>query len=236
MKPLLVIEQDELLPGLGLLGERLVALGAPHRRVRTWHDDLSGLRAREFAGIVPLGGSMHAWEEDAYPFLRQERRLLEEALAADVPVLGVCLGAQLLARTLGADVGPGESHEIGWLEITPTAASVADPLLGHLRDPVTVYQWHLDGFALPPGAAHLASSERFPCQAFRFETAWGVQFHPEVDLPTFELWAANHPGVAASYGLDEDALAEDVRRGASDEDSLSFRAGLFDAFIGYARR
>ena len=234
MRPILVIEQEKLLRGAGLLGERLETLGVSQRRVRTWEEDLSGLHACDFAGIVPLGGSMHAWEDGEHPFLREELRLLDEALEAGVPVLGVCLGAQLLAKVLGAEVAPGESPEIGWLEVRPTAAAAGDPLLGHLRGPATVYQWHLAGFELPGGAIHLASSDAFSCQAFRHGSAWGVQFHPEVDLETFELWLGNHPGAPASYGLDEEELRDAVRRGADDERSFAFRAGLFDAFARYA--
>jgi GMP synthase (glutamine-hydrolysing) len=233
VKPILVIEQDELLPGVGLLGERLTELGVPFRRLQTWNEDLAGLHARDFAAVVPLGGAMHAWDDHAFPFLREEVRLLGEAVEEQIPVLGVCLGAQLLARALGARVGPGERHEIGWLGVTPTGDAAGDPLFAHARGTQTVYQWHLDGFELPGGAVHLASSERFPCQAFRFGSAWGVQFHPEVDLATFELWYGNHPGAAAAHGVDEDVLFEAVRRGDGDRDSFAFRAGLFDAFAAY---
>ena len=232
MKPVLVIEQEPLLAGVGVLGQRLDALGLPYRRLRAWEEDLSGLHARDFSGLVPLGGARHAWQDD--PDLREELRLLDEALEQDVPVLGICLGGQLLARALGAEVAPGGSDEIGWIDIAPTPEATGDPLLRHLSRPTGVYQWHEDGFELPEGAALLATNARYPCQAFRYGAAWGVQFHPEVDFELFEVWFANHPGAAAARGFDEDQLRESVRRGSSDQASWAFRAGLFDAFARYA--
>lgn len=107
MKPLLVIEQDELLPGLGLLGERIAALRVPLRRVRTWRDDLSGLHARDYGGIVPLGGSMHAWEDDDFPFLREELAGLDEDALAEEIRHGASNGDSLAfrARLFDAFIG-----------------------------------------------------------------------------------------------------------------------------------
>jgi GMP synthase (glutamine-hydrolysing) len=229
VRPLLTIEQDDRLPGLGLLEERLAVADLPVRRVRTWQDDLSGLRAADYSGIAALGGNAHAWAEEDYPFLRLERRLLAEAVAEGVPVLGICLGAQVLARALGAEVRTAEEHETGWLEITPTAGAGADPLLGHLDGPAGVFQWHSDTFGLPHGATLLATSAVIANQAFRLGNAWGVQFHPEVDYATFASWVVNHPGACEHYGIDEDALHEEVREG--DRATLEWRRRLFDAFL-----
>jgi GMP synthase (glutamine-hydrolysing) len=229
VRPVLVIEQELALEGLGFLGERLEASGLPYRRLQLWREDLGGLRARDFSAIVPLGGNAHAWQESDYPFLRRERLLLADALEEGAPVLGICLGAQLLARALGAEVRTAEAPEIGWLPIAPTAEARNDPLFGHLTAPTGVYQWHHDVFELPAGARLLATSERFENQAFRAGDAWGVQFHPEVDPETFEVWIANHPGAAEANGIDEETLRESVWREA--EASRPFRARLFDAFF-----
>jgi GMP synthase (glutamine-hydrolysing) len=232
VRPILTIEQDPRLPGLGLLDRRLAACGAPVHRVRTWIDDLSGLRARDWAAIVPLGGNAHAWEEEAHPYLRHERRLLAEAVEEDVPALGVCLGAQVLARALGAEVRDAGVHEAGWREIVPTRAAAADPVFAHLAGPAGSYQWHTDTFDLPKGAELLASSAAVENQAFRAGSAWGIQFHAEVDYPTFSEWIGNHPDACRAYGVDEKSLHEEVRRG--DATDHAWRARLFDAFIELA--
>ena len=201
MKPILAIEQDPTLPGLGLLGRCVRARGLP---------------------IV----SAHAWEEERLPFLGRERGLLREAVDAGVPVLGICLGGQLLARALGAEVRPAEQPETGWLTVEATPEAAGDALLSHLRAPVGVYQWHLDVFDLPAGAVRLARSPQSPNQAFRYgERAWGLQFHPEVDLPLYTGWIQNYPGAPARMGLDPDALEAAVTAG-----SPQFTEPLFGAF------
>jgi len=229
VRPVLLIEQELSLEGLGFLGERLETSGLPYRRLQLWQEGLDGLQARDFSAIVPMGGNAHAWEESQHPGLRQERLLLADAVEEGVPVLGICLGAQLLARALGAEVRTAETPEIGWLDISPTPQAVGDPLFGHLTAPAGVYQWHHDVFELPAAAQLLATSERFENQAFRAGDAWGVQFHPEVDPETFEVWIGNHPGTAEANGIDEEALRESVWRNA--EASRPFRARLFDAFF-----
>ena len=107
MKPILAIEQDPTLPGLGLLGRVVRARGLPIVSAHAWEGDLDGLRADDFAGIVPLGGSMQSWDEERLPFLGRERELLREAVDEGVPVLGICLGGQIAgarARRRGLSV------------------------------------------------------------------------------------------------------------------------------------
>jgi GMP synthase (glutamine-hydrolysing) len=226
LKPILAIEQDPTLPGLGLLGRVVRARGLPITSAHAWEGDLDGLRARDFGGIVPLGGSMQSWDEQGLPFLARERELLREAVDEGVPVLGICLGGQLLARALGAEARVAELPEVGWLTVEATPEATGDPLLAHLREPVGVYQWHLDVFDLPEGAVRLARSERSENQAFRYgERAWGLQFHPEVDLPLYLGWIKNWPGAPARMGLDPDALEASIAAGSPD-----FTEPLFGAF------
>lgn len=138
MKPVLVIEQEIRLAGQGALGGRLAASGLPVRSLRTWEEGLDGLRAADFSGIVPLGSNASAWQEDEYPFLRPQRELLADAVEEGVPVLGICFGAQMLARALGGEVYAADGLEIGWCEIVPTGAAADDPVLGHATAPAGV--------------------------------------------------------------------------------------------------
>lgn len=231
-----MIEQEVRLAGQGALGERLAASGLPVRPLRTWEESLEGLRARDFSAIVPLGSNASAWQEDEYPFLRPQRELLAEAVDEGVPVLGICFGAQLLARALGGEVYAADSPEIGWCEIVPTGAAADDPVLGHAEGRTGVYQFHLDTFSLPDGAVLLASSDRFRNQAFRVGSAWGLQFHPEVDIPTFEEWLGNHPGYVEKLGVDEAALRTSVAAQAEAREAVQFRTQLFDGFLGVVRQ
>jgi GMP synthase (glutamine-hydrolysing) len=140
----------------------------------------------EVAGAVVMGGPMNVDEVERFPALAAEREWLAEAVARGMPVLGICLGAQLLARALGAEVRPGGAPEIGFASVE--IADPDDPVLGGLAPRAEVLHWHGDVFDLPDGAQHLASSERTACQAFRAGNAWGVLFHPEADYALVEAW------------------------------------------------
>lgn len=142
----------------------------------------------EVAGAVVMGGPMNVDQVECFPALAAEREWLAEALRRELPLLGICLGAQLLARALGAEVRPGERPEIGF---APVAVSdPGDPVLGGLAPSTEVLHWHGDVFELPDGAQPLASSARTEHQAFRAGNAWGVLFHPEADLALVEAWLA----------------------------------------------
>lgn len=142
----------------------------------------------EVAGALVMGGPMNVDEVDRFPALAAEREWLAAAVERGLPVLGICLGAQLLARALGAEVRAGKEPEVGF---APVAVSDPDdPLLGGLAPRAEVLHWHGDVFDLPEGAEPLASSERTECQAFRAGSAWGVLFHPEADLALVEAWLA----------------------------------------------
>jgi GMP synthase (glutamine-hydrolysing) len=138
------------------------------------------------AGAVVMGGPMNADEVDVHPELASEREWLAEALRREMPVLGICLGAQLLARALGTEVRAGEGPELGYAPVE--ILDSGDPILGALAPSATVLHWHSDVFDLPEGAEHLARSERTEVQAFRHGNAWGVLFHPESDFALLEAW------------------------------------------------
>jgi GMP synthase (glutamine-hydrolysing) len=141
--------------------------------------------------LVVLGGPIGVYEDSQYPFLRTEIRLLRERLSADLPTLGICLGAQLIASALGSAVYPAKQKELGWAAIRLSQAG-RQSVLRHLQD-TPVLHWHGDTFDLPPGSEHLASTE--PClnQAFRRgANLLAFQFHPEAMTMGFERWLIGH--------------------------------------------
>ena len=150
-----------------------------------------------FDAVVAMGGPMSVNDEAALPWLRDEKRLVAEAVRAGVPYFGVCLGVQLLAASLGARVYPGPEPEVGLLPVELTAAGRDDPLLGSLPTDLVTLQWHGDTFDLPEGATLLASSPAYENQAFRVQRAYGVQFHLEISNEMAREWA-DVPEYAAS--------------------------------------
>jgi len=133
-------------------------------------------------GLILMGGPMGVYQTDRYPWLRDEMRLIEDAMKLDLPVLGVCLGAQILAAALGAKVERNpKGKEIGWYPIRLSDSAKDDRLMRGLLGSMTPFHWHGDIFDLPTGAVSLASSDKTPCQAFRHgDKAYGFQFHIEV--------------------------------------------------------
>jgi GMP synthase (glutamine-hydrolysing) len=139
--------------------------------------------------VLAMGGPMGANDEGEHPWLAGEKRWIAAAVRAGVPYFGVCLGAQLIAASLGAPVWTGAAPEVGILPVALTDAGRSDPVLGALGDEFPALQWHGDTFGLPAGAVHLARSEAYPNQAFRFGTAaYAVQFHVEVTDRMLAEW------------------------------------------------
>jgi GMP synthase (glutamine-hydrolysing) len=143
----------------------------------------------KYAALIVLGGPMSSEQIETYPNLVAEVEIIREAVDRDMSVLGICLGAQLLAKALGAVVQRNPLREIGWYDVDLTAAGETDPVLSTFARCQRVFQWHEDGMSLPPGAVHLASSPASNIQAFRHgEHAYGLQFHLEVDSSLIERW------------------------------------------------
>jgi GMP synthase (glutamine-hydrolysing) len=159
--------------------------------------------------LVIMGGPIGAYEEDKYPFLTAELNLIERRLRAGTPVLGVCLGAQLMARTLGARVYAGHGKEIGWGPVTLTEAG-RNSTLSSLED-TPILHWHGDTFDIPDGATLLASTRTYAHQAFSWgPRALALQFHAEVEADRIEHWLIGHACELSNAGAD---LSE-LRRGA----------------------
>jgi len=149
-------------------------------------DELSDWR--EFDAIVAMGGPMSANDDGELPWLREEKELVAAAVRAGMPFWGVCLGVQLLAASLGARVYAGEEPEVGVLAVELTDEGRQDPVFAALPPTFPSLQWHGDTFDLPEGAVRLAGSPAYPNQAFRFENAYGVQFHLEVSAEMAREW------------------------------------------------
>ncbi len=142
-----------------------------------------------YDALIVLGGPQMPDQGDLYPHLNVEMRCIEAALQRDMPVLGICLGAQLLACTLGGRVRPLDAWEIGWYDLKPTAHSAADPLFCKLVQPHPVFQWHGYTFDLPDGGIHLARTETCENQAFRYgDNSYGLQCHLELDERLINRW------------------------------------------------
>jgi GMP synthase (glutamine-hydrolysing) len=139
--------------------------------------------------IVILGGPMNVYEEDRFPFLRDEDLFIKEAIQRGKTILGICLGAQLIAKALGAKVFKAPVKEIGWYDVSLTDEGFKDPLFSHLPSPFPVFQWHEDTFEIPKAGKLIATSNSIPHQAFRYgENAYGLQFHLEVTEEMICKW------------------------------------------------
>jgi GMP synthase (glutamine-hydrolysing) len=187
MRKLLVFQHSAREP-LGVLDPMLRRAGFRIRYLNfSRQPDLQPDVSR-YNGLVVLGGPMNVDQQHRHPHLATEIAAIREALARGIPILGICLGAQLLAAALGANVQPNHVREIGWYRLHATAAAAGDPLCRHLGEH-HVFQWHAYTFDLPPGAVHLASTPTCPNQAFRHgDRAYGLQFHLEADLALIQRW------------------------------------------------
>jgi GMP synthase (glutamine-hydrolysing) len=188
MRVLSVVHEDSETGGGGLF-ERIV--GERGDRLDRWFTANGGAPPDDpgaWDAIMVFGGAMHPDSDAEHAWLAGETAFIESALAAGVPLLGVCLGAQLLARATGAGVGPAPQAEVGWHDVEVNEAGAADPVLGVLPRRVKAFQWHYYGFDLPDGAVQLAESPAAR-QAYRLgDRTWGVQFHPEVERHMLDAW------------------------------------------------
>ena len=187
----------------------------------------------DYGAILVLGGSMHADQDDRHPWLREENLFIERLLDRRVPMLGVCLGVQLIAKAVGASVYPlAAGPEIGWVPVELTEAAASDPLFSGLPAGFEAFAWHYYTYDVPAGAEELARSA---CcnQAFRLgDAAWGIQFHAEVTLQTVHSWLADKEEFPLD--LDRDALADETERRIAEWNE--FGRSLCGGFLEVAER
>jgi len=230
-RPILVLQHAGCEPP-GAYEDELLALQIPFARVLLDEDEeLPDWRA--YAAIVAMGGGMSVNDEDEHPWLAPEKRLIGEAVAAGTPYWGVCLGAQLLAASLGAAVAPGPAPEIGVLDVELTPDAAADPVFGPLPPRFATLQWHGETYELPPGAVQLARSERYEQQAFAVGRAYALQFHLEVDAQLAGEWMRTPAFVAElerDHGADAPAALL-AQMQAAEEDSVPLARELFARWL-----
>jgi GMP synthase-like glutamine amidotransferase len=183
-----------------------------------------------YGAVLVFGGAMHADQDNHHPWLREENLFLQRLLGLQIPVLGICLGAQLLAKAAHAPVRAAKEFEIGWFEVEVTEAGGRDPLLGRMPNTFDAFQWHYYEHDLPAGGVELARNP-LCTQAFRLgEEAWGVQFHPEVTLAQVEGWIDEEE----SLPVDAAALLAETRARIGVWNALG--RGLCTGFVEAAER
>ena len=226
---------------LGTLDPMLRNRGHRIRYVNFHRHPAAQPQVDRYDALIVLGGPQMPDQGDRFPHLNVEMRCIEQALRRDMPVLGICLGAQLLAYTLGGGVRALKQWEIGWYDLEPTHLAAADPLFCALPEPHPVFQWHGYTFDLPEGAVHLARSATCENQAFRYSHhAYGLQFHLELDERLINRWL-NHPEYRADLeaqgrGTDAEQIREETHRLIGQSVALSDEIfGGFLAPLGEAR-
>jgi GMP synthase (glutamine-hydrolysing) len=236
MKPIFVFRHVQH-EGIGTIADALLHRELPYTIVDSLKDPLPRFESRNIAGLVVMGGPMNVDETDKYPALAAEVVWMRNAVEAEIPVLGVCLGSQLLAKALGARVYANRVKEIGWYDIELVSSATDDPLFAGLPQTINVFQWHGDTFDLPARAVHLARSPQCENQAFRFgKSAYGLQFHLEVTDEIIDDWLGE-PGNCGELSqvpyIDPEAIRRETPVRLAVMEKLA--SGVFDRFAELCR-
>lgn len=228
---ILALQHVECEP-MGWFEDHLREWGIPFEYRYLYAGDPVPRSLKGFTGLIVMGGPMNVYEEEVYPFLRDETDLLRAALAEDLPVLGVCLGSQLIAKAAGARVRRAPWKEIGWCPLALTPEGRRDPLLRGLGPEFPVFQWHGDTFDLPPGGLLLARSP-VGHQAFRLgNRIYALQFHLEVTASLIETWLETYADELAALKGEVDPQAV-LARVPTELPALHDRCRrFFDGFLG----
>jgi GMP synthase-like glutamine amidotransferase len=203
---------------LGTLEQMFRSDGFEIEKVNAQNDPVPA-SSKGYGAIIILGGPMAVY--DNLPYLQREQYLIRDAIKNDVPILGVCLGSQLIAQAAGGRVYKGKKKEIGWYSVYVTPASSNDIFRDVTNKTIRVFQWHGDTYDLPANAKILAYSDLYP-QAFRIGSAVGIQFHLEVDKPLIESWMQEYSAEVSA----EKIKPESILPAPGDIEQLAARCGL----------
>jgi GMP synthase-like glutamine amidotransferase len=219
----LILKHAEI-EGPGLIEGFLIRQAIPYQTVDLYLGmPFPGLD--DFSHIVIMGGPMNVYEEDNYPFLKSEDLFIKEALQGRRSILGICLGAQLIAKALGATVFKAPVKEIGWYEVALTEEGFKDPLFFNLPKKFLVFQWHEDTFEIPRGGRLIATSNPVSHQAFRYgENAYGLQFHLEVTEKMVREWVESYED---GYAKTEILTQSEKKIGSYKKRGMNFLKNFF---------
>lgn len=202
MKPFLIIQNDAQ-EGAGHLMTLIKQRCLVARVYFGWDADYKKLKVDDYCALIVLGGSQGVYEIDKYPYLQDEIDLTKSFIESEKPVLGLCLGAQILATSLGGEVLPNQQKEIGWHDIQLTEAAGQDDLMLMHPKIAKAFHFHGDYFTLPPGCVNLAQSELTECQLFRYrDNVYGFQYHAEIDERLLEVMCRTNAYYMQSNGCD----------------------------------
>jgi GMP synthase (glutamine-hydrolysing) len=212
MKPVLGIRNDRD-DTLGITAAVLAEERVPFTQLDAFVADVSWPDLEEIGGLIVFGGEMNVDATDRHPYLLTQRALMRRAVDAGLPVLGICLGAQMLARAFDAPVYRAAVRELGFKPVRVTDLGQGDALLGAFQSGDRVFQWHEDTFDLPAGADLLVAGDDVPIQAFRVGgKAWGVQFHLEADADGLEAWLrVAEPTLSRVWKRTADEVRDELR-------------------------
>jgi GMP synthase-like glutamine amidotransferase len=192
-----------------LLGEVLEGLGIPYDVVHPYLDQSVPANLGDYSGLAIGGGAQGVYEQDQYPYLTQECQLVREAMAAERPVIGLCLGGQLMAAALGAEVRKSGRKEIGFFEVTLDPLAQYDPVWSGMPQTFVTTHWHGDVFDVPPGGMKMGSSAMTPNQLFRYgHSMYGMQFHLEMTPEVLEEMIVDSHDYLTDAGVDPDAMRQ----------------------------
>ena len=224
--------QHEPTEGPGTIAEEILGEGHGIRTVRIDQKEKIPEDPGPYAGLVVMGGNMGVYDQGRLPHLRQEISLLERAVKADKAILGVCLGAQLLAAAAGAEVKPGEK-EIGWIPVHKMPDACKDPVLRRLPEKFQALMWHGDHFSLPSGATHLLGTQKCGCAGFRLgKKAYGLVPHLEMTAAMVDKMVAESRGELAAANVEPAQILEDTSEYAEPSEELA--RAMWKAWVGLA--